>query len=269
MDKSFEEIISESLADLQSEIDSTNTEVNESVEPEEVDEVASDSTEEDEDSENIEESVSDEDDNVDDQEAEEEEPQNQGVETKDHEAFARMRKENKEYKDKVAFFDEQAKLMGMSGIDELIQKTNEAQIAKEAKAQGIPLEVAKKLNELEEKVKEGELREQERERAFEDARINNTLDRFVQTNKLDDKAVNKLASDLLNDGITLDTLKNLPENTVNRMLSSYLPKELAKQKELEKKEQIKKELPPDTKNASKTETQDEKLDELAKLWAGK
>ena len=44
--------------------------------------------------------------------------------TKDAEAFARMRTENKQYKDIVNFFDSRAKAMGMQGVNDLMEKTN-------------------------------------------------------------------------------------------------------------------------------------------------
>ena len=272
MDKTFEDIISDVATELTNESPENPEEAEEEVvEPETEDEPeVEDETDNTDDSDN--EDTSD-DDTTDDSEDEEESFDNEDVEendsnpsgTKDAEAFARMRKENKQFKQYFDFFDQKAKEMGMQNVDELIQKTKEADLAKSAQAQGIPIEIARKLQELETK-----LETQERERAQEqeiarDNRVRQSFDTFVQANNLDEKSVNKLAKDLINDGVSLDFFKNIPENMIQKVLKSYLPSDFNKQKELEKKEKIKKEVPVSSKSNGSASSQDDKIDEIAKM----
>ena len=269
MDKTFEDIVMDTLNELDSS--NENPEESEATETEEETEVE---TEEDETDEN--ESEEETDDEAEDEEEsdEEEEESSEDVEendsipsgtNKDAEAFARMRTENKQYKHIVEFFDQKAKEMGMKDIQELIEKTNEADLAKKAKSEGIPLEVAKKLQELEQRVA---TQEAEKEKAINDAKysqVKNTLDNFVQTNKLNDKQVNKLAKDLISDGINLDFFKDMNANTISRILTSYLPSDFAKQKELEKKEKIKKEVPVSSKSNGSSTSQEDEIEKVAKM----
>lgn len=270
MDKTFEEIISETLEELNvdtnndtsEEIETEETEVEES-ENEEIDENIDNETEESEeeieDDEEVEDEVEESEEDV-----EEEEVVSPGANTKDAEAFARMRKENKGMKDIIDFFDTKAKEMGLQDVNDLIAKTNEAELARKAKEQGIPLEYAKRLQELEAKVELQEQEKQEQIAMANEARVKNTLDSFVQANGLDDKSVNKLAKDLIEDGVTLEFFENMPDKTISKILKSYLPSNFDKQKDLEKKEKFKKEAPVDIKTTTSTTTQDDKITEIAK-----
>lgn len=276
MDKTFEEIIGETLDELTSNEETDNetnlesdaeensdedmdesSEVNDeddSEDPED-DSNESDEVEDDEDEDDVEEDL-DEEDEVD---------STPSSNQKDIEAFIRLRTENKQYKDTINFFDERAKAMGLSGIQDLIEKTKEAEIKKEAEKNNIPLEYAKRLRELEEKVAYQDAENANRIAMEKSNRVRNSLDSFVQANGLDSKAVQKLAGDLLTDGITLDFLSNVPENTIPRILKSYLPNEISRQKELEKKEKIKKEVPLSSKSNTSNNTQEDEIDKIAKL----
>ena len=184
---------------------------------------------------------------------------------KDANAFAKLRTENKKYKDVIDFFDQRAKAMGLADIEDLMNKTKEAELKKEAEKQGIPLEYAKRLKELEDKVATQDAENANRIAQEKANRVKFTLDDFVQANKLGDKEVQKLAKDLLSDGITFDFLSNIPENTIPKILKSYLPDNVSKQKELEKKEKIKKELPLNSKSSTSTKTQEDDIDKIAKM----
>ena len=266
MDKTFEDIIMDTVNEL-----NDNTENPEETEETEVEEETEAETEENIDENESEEEAEEEteteeetEEEESEEDVEEEDPVPSGTK-KDAEAFARMRTENKQYKNIVEFFDQKAKEMGMKDINELIEKTNEADLAKKAKSEGIPLEVAKKLQELEQRVA---TQEAEKEQAIENAKyvqVKNTLDNFVQTNKLDDKQVNKLAKDLLSDGINLDFFKGMSANTIDRILKSYLPGDFNKQKELEKKEKIKKEVPVSKKSNGSGTSQEDEIDKVAKM----
>ena len=277
MDKTFEEIINETLNELSSEEDEVNNDTN-------LESETDDESEEDNSEESNEETADSEEDETEDEESEEEEEldEDEDVEEdfddeeeevapasnanqKDVEAFARLRTENKKYKDTIEFFDQRAKAMGLEGIEDLISKTKEAEIKKEAEKQGIPLEYAKRLRELEEKVATQDAENANRIALEKSNRVKNTLDGFVAANKLGEKDVQKLAKDLLTDGITLEFLSNIPENTIPRILKSYLPNEVSKQKELEKKEKIKKELPLSSKSNTSNNTQEDEIDKIAKM----
>ena len=287
MDKTFEEIISETLEELtaneetdndtnlESETDDTSAEDivedenEESDESEEIDEDEDDedtsTTEESDEDEELDEEDEDVEEDLD--EEDEEVASTPSTNSKDANAFAKLRTENKKYKDTIDFFDQRAKAMGLSGIEDLMTKTKEAELKKEAEKQGIPLEYAKRLKELEEKVAQQDAENANRIAAEQQARVKYSLDGFVQANNLDDKSVKKLASDLLKDGITLEFLSNIPENTIPRILKSYLPNEISRQKELEKKEKIKKELPLKSKSNTSNNTQEDEIDKIAKAIA--
>lgn len=268
MDKTFEDIISDVATELTNETpDNPEEESEESVETEEIE---SEEETEDESEESDPDEEAEDTDNLEDEEESHEDKDVEDIDsnpsgTKDVEAFARMRKENKVLKQYFDFFDSKSKEMGMKDVDELIQKTREADLAKSAQAQGIPVEIAKKLQDLETKL---ETQEQERAAEMEAAnenRVRHSLDAFVQANNLDEKSVNKLAKDLVSDGISLDFFKNVPDNMINRVLKSYLPSDFNKQKELEKKEKIKKEVPVSSKSNGSAISQDDKIDEVAKM----
>lgn len=280
MDKTFEEIISETLDELSSEESETNNETNldseteeneEEVDTDEDDEVEDD--EEESDTEESEEEESDEDEELDEEDDVDEEFDEEDDEVapasnanqKDANAFAKLRTENKKYKDMIDFFDQRAKAMGLADIEDLMNKTKEAELKKEAEKQGIPLEYAKRLKELEDKVATQDAENANRIAQEKANRVKFTLDDFVQANKLGDKEVQKLAKDLLSDGITFDFLSTIPENTIPKILKSYLPDNVSKQKELEKKEKIKKELPLNSKSSTSTKTQEDDIEKIAKM----
>lgn len=278
MDKTFEEIISETLDELSSEESETNNDTNLDSETEENEEVDTDEDEdveddEESDTDESEEEESDEDEELDEEDDVEEEFDEEDDEVapasnanqKDANAFAKLRTENKKYKDIVDFFDKRAKSMGLADIEDLMNKTKEAELKKEAEKQGIPLEYAKRLKELEEKVATQDAENANRIAQEKANRVKFTLDDFVQANHLGDKEVQKLAKDLLSDGITFDFLSNIPENTIPKILKSYLPDNVSKQKELEKKEKMKKELPLNSKSSTSNKTQEDDIDKIAKM----
>lgn len=280
MDKTFEDIISETLEELSNEEETNNDSTNlesetEDIETEENLESETEDEEEtsdEEDEETEEESTTDEEldenEDVEDEDLDDEQSevtQSSSTNSKDVEAFARLRSENKKFKDTIEFFDKRAKEMGLEGIDDLMAKTQEAELKKQAEKQGIPLEYARRLQELENRVAQQDAENNNRIALEKSARVKAHLDGFVQANKLDTSAVNKLAKDLTADGITLEFLSSIPENTIPRILKSYLSNEVSKQKELEKKEKIKKEVPLKSKSNTSINTQEDEIDKIAKM----
>lgn len=182
-------------------------------------------------------------------------------------AFAQMRVQNKEYSDKINELDAIAKAAGLSGVDDLIAKSKEAQIKKEAQSKGISEELAKELAEMRDfKSRYEQDKIEAAYKAKESALVNN-LQNFITTNKLSKDAVNKLSDDLSKDGLTNEYLMDLPKGALNRILSSYVGTDI--QKNLERKEAIKNELPLNQTSKIDTQSINKQIDDIAKQWAGK
>lgn len=279
MDKTFEDIISETLQDLDTgnegtddsqvdaDLEGTTESEDNQVDAETVDdETVDDETVDDE-------TVDDESEYDADDEVLDEEDVEPGINQKDAKAFARMRTELKQSNEALSqsqeiidFFDERAKQMGLAGIEDLMEKTKEADLNKQAEEKGIPVDVLKRLDELENKVREQDIEKEELEIAKKEQSINHTFEKFMQNHSLGTKEVDKLADELFKDGFSLEVLMDMPESAVSKILESYIPNEVLKQESIAKKEQIKKEVPP-TGNSSSTTTIDDEIDKIAKMWA--
>ena len=279
MDKTFEDIISETLQDLDTgnegtddsqvdaDLEGTTESEDNQVDAETVDdETVDDETVDDE-------TVDDESEYDADDEVLDEEDVEPGINQKDAKAFARMRTELKQSNEALSqsqeiidFFDERAKQMGLAGIEDLMEKTKEADLNKQAEEKGIPVDVLKRLDELEDRVREQDLEKEELEIAKKEQSINHTFEKFMQNHSLGTKEVDKLADELFKDGFSLEVLMDMPESAVSKILESYIPNEVLKQESIAKKEQIKKEVPP-TGNSSSTTTIDDEIDKIAKMWA--
>ena len=184
-----------------------------------------------------------------------------------NQAFAQMRVQNKEYSAKINELDAIAKAAGLNGVDDLIAKSKEAQIRNEAKNKGIPEEVARELAEFREfKEQYNQDKANAAYQAKETALVNN-LQSFITENKLSQDAVNKLSDDISRDGLTNEYLMDLPKSALNRILSSYVGTNV--QKNLERKEAIKNELPLNQTSKIDTQSINKQIDDLAKQWAGR
>ena len=194
------------------------------------------------------------------------------INEKDAQAFARMRTELKQTNDSlnaansiIEFFDTRAKQAGLAGIQDLMQKTVEAEMAKQAEKEGIPVEVIKRINDLETKVQQQDLERENLVRTQREQALNSVFNNFMQSHSLGQNELNKLASDLVADGFSFNALMNMPSSAVTKILNSYLPNETLKQDALVKKEQIKKEVPPTGNTSSKIDLSSE-IDKIAKGW---
>lgn len=189
------------------------------------------------------------------------------LENPTNQAFAQMRTQNKEYSEKINALDEIAKAAGLKDIDELIAKSREAQIKKQAKEQGIPESVAKEMAEFREFKSQYE---QDKINAQNEARersLVNNLQTFIDNNKLSKETVDKLSNDLEKDGFTIEALSSYPKTALDRILSSYV--NLGVQKNLERKEAIKNELPISQSSKIDTNSVNKEIDKLARMFAGK
>lgn len=288
--QTFESIISETLNDLNAndsqdsqEVEgTTNSDYQESTQNDVVEDTSNDvqdnssedstSLEDNQESENEINNDDDDESNILDLEDDEDTP---SMNEKDANAFARMRTELKQANSNldaansvIQFFDVRAKQMGLNGIQDLMEKTVEAEMTKQAKKEGIPVDVLKRISSLEDRIKQQDIERENMIKSQKEKDVNYVIDDFVQKHSLSQKSINKMANDLLADGFNFNTLMNMPRSAVNKILSSYLPKETVNQDILAKKEQIKKEVPP-TGNSSSGPTLDDEIDKIAQKWVNR
>lgn len=191
-----------------------------------------------------------------------EEPQNPT-----NQAFAQMRVQNKEYQTKINELDAIAKAAGLNGVDDLIAKSKEAQIKNEAKSKGIPEEVARELAEMRDFRDQYEQDKAAAAYKAKESNLVNNLQSFISANGLTKEAVDKLSRDISKDGLTNEYLMDLPKSALNRILSAYVGTNV--QKNLERKEAIKNELPLNQTSKIDTQGINKQIDDLAKQWAGR
>ena len=182
-------------------------------------------------------------------------------------AFASMRVQNKELQNTINELDAIAKGAGLSGYKEFLDKAKENSIAKQAKNEGISLELAKKLNTIDEKLEAIDRREQESVNQAKQAKLASTLDSFIKSNNLNNSILNKLSDDLEKDGFTVQQLMDMPETALNRLFSAYTNVNI--QKTLDKKSSIAKEMPLDQSSKVDGDSINKQLDDLVKEIMGR
>ena len=271
-ENAFENIVTETLNDLnniEQNSEGTNEEVQDVESAPTLEDNAEDSSLNDENNEELEPENEADEDNVLDLEAEEGPSDYQ----KDNQAFARMRTELKEAnnnleaaKSVIQFFDVRAKQMGLNGIQDLMEKTVESELNKQAQKEGVPVDVLRRINELEDKVQQQDIERNNLIRGQKEREVNHTFDTFMQKHSLSSQDLNKMANDLVKDGFSFDALMNMPSSAVTKILNSYLPETSLKQEDLAKKEQIRKEVPHTGNTSSGSNTINE-IDKIAKTWA--
>lgn len=271
-ENAFENIVTETLNDLnniEQNSEGTNEEVQDVESAPTLEDNAEDSSLNDENNEELEPENEADEDNVLDLEAEEGPSDYQ----KDNQAFARMRTELKQAnndleaaKSVIQFFDVRAKQMGLDGIQDLMEKTVESELNKQAQKEGVPVDVLRRINELEDKVQQQDIERNNLIRGQKEREVNHTFDTFMQKHSLSSQDLNKMANDLVKDGFSFDALMNMPSSAVTKILNSYLPETSLKQEDLAKKEQIRKEV-PHTGNTSSGSNAINEIDKIAKTWA--
>jgi hypothetical protein len=182
-------------------------------------------------------------------------------------AFAQMRTQNKEYQNKISEFENLAKSLGMKDADEFIAKAKQAQIQRQAKQKGIPLEIAQELEEMRNLKDEIIAEREEAEIKAKESNFVSSLHTFVNENKLSEAAVDKLSQDLEKDGFDVNSLMDMPVAALNRILSSYVC--TSYQKNLERKNTIRKELPINQSSKVDVDSLNKEIDKLARELAGK
>lgn len=182
-------------------------------------------------------------------------------------AFASMRVQNKEMQNTINELDLIAKGVGLSGYKEFLEKAKENSVAKQAKNEGISVELAKKLNTIDEKLEEIDRREQTAALEAKQAKLAGTLDAFIKNNNLNNSIVNKLSEDLGKDGFTVEQLMNMPETALNKLFSAYTNVNV--QKTLDKKSSITQEMPISQTSKVDGDTINKQLDNLVKEIMGR
>ena len=182
-------------------------------------------------------------------------------------AFAQMRTENKQFSERISEIDSLVKSLGMKDIDDFVAKAKEAQIQKEAKEKGIPQEFAQEIAEMRElKNSIVSEREQAAVEAREKSFVSN-VEAFIESNKLSKEAVDKISQDMEKDGLDINALMDMPKAALNKILSTYAGTNY--QKNLERKDTIRKELPINQSSKIDNKSLNKDIDDLAKMLAGK
>lgn len=182
-------------------------------------------------------------------------------------AFAQMRTQNKEFQNKINQLDSLAKDLGMKDLDDFIAKANEAKVKKSAASQGIPVEVARELEEMR-ALKDSIVAEREQNAAKQKEQVFvSNLQEFVNSNNLSKTAIDKLSQDLDKKGFSVELLMAMPKDALNTVLSSFVDTKY--QKNLERKDTIRKELPINQSSKIDTQSLNKEIDALARQLAGK
>lgn len=182
-------------------------------------------------------------------------------------AFASMRVQNKELQSTINELDEIAKNVGLSGYKEFLEKAKENSIAKQAKNEGISVELAKKLNDMDERLQAINKREEAAAAEAKQAKLAGTLDNFIKSNNLNSSVINKLSDDLGKDGFTVEQLMDMPESALNKLFSAYTNVNI--QKTLDKKSSITQEMPVSQASKVDGDTINKQLDDLVKEIMGR
>lgn len=189
------------------------------------------------------------------------------VQTPTNQAFAQMRTQNKGLQTQLDEVNELVKSLGMKDIEDFKNKAKDIQIQRSAQQKGISLEVARELEEMRD-LKNSIIEErnqqisENRERQFAA-----NVHEFVEKNSLSDKAVDKLSQDLESDGFDINVLMDLPKAALNKILNSYTGTNY--QKNLERKNAIRKELPINQTSKIDSKVLNQEIDALARQLAGK
>lgn len=186
----------------------------------------------------------------------------------DFKAFAEMRVKNKQIEEEKKAIEEKqlkaeklAKDLGYSNIDEMLNAAEKRNLEAQAKKEGIPVEVLERLNRLEAENKKAKLETEQVKKSQREAEIIGTLDSFITAEKLSEKDVATVFNSLEADGFTYESLMDLPSKSVKKLMEAYKPKKVSQQKEIEKKEKLKKEIPltPDNKAGDEVKAAEDEL----------
>lgn len=186
----------------------------------------------------------------------------------DFKAFADMRTKNKqlaEAKEKAESELQKAQALaiklGFENTDEMLAEATKREIAEEAKKEGIPVEYLERMRKLEEKDRQRDLQIEAEAKERKEVSLLSNIDSFITEKKLSEKDYTNVFTALEEDGFAYETLLELPEKSVSKLLNSYVNKEVSKQDELAKKAKVIKEIPmtPTEKNDGEVKTIEDDL----------
>lgn len=161
--------------------------------------------------------------------------------TTDFKAFAELRVKAKneekarvEAEEKLNAVENFAKSKGFDSSEAMFKYNAEKELEKEAEERNIPLDVLKRLNDLEQNEAKRKQEAAQQEQDTLNQKVLGSMETFKTDNKLSDDKFKEILKKVGEDEIDFETLKVMPQKSIVRLLNSYVDKEVGKQKELEK-----------------------------------
>lgn len=266
MEDLFESILEEekAKAGVTEEVEDVDTEPTEDAEEESTEEVETEEEEitEDNEEENVSKEASETKETTEEDITEDDVEETEGKPTFD--AFAEMRvrtkeaeKKAQELESKIKGFDELAVSLGYKDYNDLLEAGKNKTLEQEAKQQNVPVEVLKELKqtrlEVEKLKQDKELIIQEEK----EAAVLHAIEQFTDKHKLSEDKFKSVLKDMGSDGFDINFMMEMPQKALSRLLNSYLDNEVLRQKEIAKKEKIKREVP--------TNPTDDKIDSSTQI----
>ena len=183
-------------------------------------------------------------------------------------AFAQMRTRNKELEGIYSELDTIAKSVGLASAEDFINKAKAQRNVKEAETRGVSPEVNQELKSLRDEIKALRTEKEQEKRVQKERGLAQVLQGFIQENNLSDNEVNNLGNALDGDGLSMEVLMDMTPAAQKRIFRAYYGKDNSSQKQLERKNAIKNELPISQTSKAPTDLNKE-IDDLAKIMAGK
>ena len=183
-------------------------------------------------------------------------------------AFAQMRTRNKELEGIYSELDTIAKSVGLASAEDFISKAKAQRNAKEAEARGVSAEINQELKALNDEIKALKTEREQEKRAQKEKSLAQVLQGFVKDNNLSNSDVNNLGNALDGDGLSMEVLMNMTRAAQKKIFKAYYGKDNSNQKQLERKNAIKNELPISQTSKAPIDLNKE-IDDLAKIMAGK
>ena len=193
------------------------------------------------------------------------------VESPSNAAFAQMRTRNKQLEGVYSDLDEIAKSIGLTGAEDFITKAKAQKEAKDAQAKGIPVELEREIKELSNEIRSMKEAEANKEKRAKERTLAETLQNFIKDNSLSDNDVNTLGNTLDRDGLSMSVLMNMSPSAQKKIFKAYYGQDNSNQtqKQLERKNAIKNELPISQTSSKNPIDLNKEIDTLAKQMAGK
>lgn len=189
---------------------------------------------------------------------------------KENAAWAAMRKENSEFKNKLDKLDALAKQSGFSDYEDFLAKAEEESITKEAEEKGLPVDVYKKIQEVENKNKEILDRLEAADLDKKNEVFISNLDKAFNANGINDASKSEVIKEMDQKGVTVDVLMSMPEHLLKDFVKMFIPINILESKEVVSKEQIANTIPiSQSSSANQTLTAEDAIKDRAKSWVAR